>query len=566
MARIGAHGKAFFALQCFFSLLFFLFGNVVVSVMPKMVPAFLLFWVGLELSVWALWDLRPHRNKAAAARSKFAAVGGSRPVLVKQRPGFDWVEYFVVWSMALIGCVLGSSGMMMVAGLLFAFLITLWRLRNASIVHSSGNLQRFRSVSVRNARDTSVIDIHGDRTQVIVLTSCSLSFHNVAALVEATEQVIHAAMASSDMSLAHVIIDFSRVISISFDSCQTFHELLEMAEHHRFSLIFTGLTPHIASALLYAGVPMAFNTMQTMLAHERKCLSIGAGVKQQFACCPIDPSRSPRSSGDGIKPNGLPIGADLNTALMACEHDLLLLWRLGMDQDAPTDTSQHASQQRSLDAVRAAVPGMADQPLLPVLVDVYNWSDGYLPVGTFELSMLAVLSRYMVVEEYDDGEAVYAADFAAPRQSNGAPAAANTPPLIWVLRGTVEHRWGDGGPKRAFGSMPSRIAYNYGIAAGGIIEHGELAGKSTVGQYSIGPLATQNAFFGCMPHVGAVTAVAAGGLGVRCMCALLTRSRYDELRAEAPAVCNLLQAYCARKRFDNTTKAVGNVGNPKLVL
>ena len=47
---------------------------------------------------------------------------------------------------------------------------------------------------------------------------------------------------------------------------------------------------------------------------------------------------------------------------------------------------------------------MADRPLLPVLVDVYNWSEGYLPVGTFELGMLAVMSRYIVVEEYDVGE------------------------------------------------------------------------------------------------------------------------------------------------------------------
>ena len=78
MARIGASGKAFYALQCFFSLLFFVFGNEIVSVMPKMVPAFLLFWVGLELSVWALWDLRPHRHKATTAGAKFAEVGSLR--------------------------------------------------------------------------------------------------------------------------------------------------------------------------------------------------------------------------------------------------------------------------------------------------------------------------------------------------------------------------------------------------------------------------------------------------------------------------------------------------------
>ena len=94
-------------------------------------------------------------------------------------------------------------------------------------------------------------------------------------------------------------------------------------------------------------------------------------------------------------------------------------------------------------------------------------------------------------------QAVYAADWEAPRQSNGAPAAANTPPLIWVLRGTVEHRWGDGGPNRVFGSGPSRVASAFGIAADGMIEHGELAGKSKVGNHAIGPLATQNAFFGC---------------------------------------------------------------------
>ena len=80
--------------------------------------------------------------------------------------------------------------------------------------------------------------------------------------------------------------------------------------------------------------------------------------------CPIDPSRRPRSSGgggidrsSGSRGGGgieldadLPIGADLNTALMACESDLLLLWRigLGLDKYAPTDAFCNSNQQRSL--------------------------------------------------------------------------------------------------------------------------------------------------------------------------------------------------------------------------
>lgn len=598
VARIGSNGKGFYILQvglrvpanlragglvtvllltlfqppkgCL-SLVFFVFGNQLVAVMPKMVPAFLLFWVGLELAVWAVWDLRPHRRKAELASASFSQIGGARPVFLKQRPSFDWVEYLVVWAMALIGCVLQSSGMMMAAGLLFAFLITLWRLRNASIVQCAGNLQRFRSVSFRTAKDASVIETHGDRTQIIVLASCSLSFHNVAALVAATENAVHCAM--SNAKVAHVIIDFARVVAISFDSCQTFTELLEMSEHHRFTLIFTGLKPTIASALLHAGVPMSFETMDTMLTPDWEAPTRdrgGANAKQNFVCCPIDPLRVPGSDMDDfVEVENLPIGADLNTALMACESDLLRLCDAGTgpDEAGPTDAAQNKDQKLSRMAVEAAISDtVVDGALLPVFIDIYNWSNGYLPEGTFEPSMLAVLSHHITVREYNDGETVYAADWTLPRAPNGAPSAKNTPPLIWVLQGIVEHRWGDGGPNRAFGSAPSRIASGYGIATGGIIEHAELIAQAKIGTYSIGPLATQTAFFGCMPHVGILTATAGAGVGLRCKCAVLTRAQYDIMRDEAPAVVNLLEVHCARKRWDGTSKAVGNVGNPKLVI
>ena len=58
--------------------------------MPKMVPSFLLFWVGLELCIWSLWDLRPHRSAALPAQNPFGAVGDT--TAYRRRPGFDRLE------------------------------------------------------------------------------------------------------------------------------------------------------------------------------------------------------------------------------------------------------------------------------------------------------------------------------------------------------------------------------------------------------------------------------------------------------------------------------------------
>jgi hypothetical protein len=68
-------------------------------------------------------------------------------------------------------------------------------------------------------------------------------------------------MATSEVR--YIIIDFHRVTGISFDSCQTFTELLELAEQHHFTFIFTGLKGHITRSLLRAGVPMSFQVFTT---------------------------------------------------------------------------------------------------------------------------------------------------------------------------------------------------------------------------------------------------------------------------------------------------------------
>jgi MFS superfamily sulfate permease-like transporter len=87
VARIGAKGRAFYVMQVFMSMVFFVFGNQIVCLMPKMVPSFLLFWVGLDLCVWALWDLRPHHCSRASDSVKL--IAGT----VRRRPGFDRIEY-----------------------------------------------------------------------------------------------------------------------------------------------------------------------------------------------------------------------------------------------------------------------------------------------------------------------------------------------------------------------------------------------------------------------------------------------------------------------------------------
>ena len=98
----------------------------------------------------------------------------------------------------------------------------------------------------------------------------------------------------------------------------------------------------------------------------------------------------------------------------------------------------------------------------------------------------------------------------------------------------------------------------------------ELSATS-IGHYCIGPLQTQNSFFGYIGHLGVIVAAPCLGLGkvdcpTKTLCALLTRDAYDCMRTEQPHATDLLHYYLARKRMDNLQKTVGNVASPKLVF
>ena len=552
--RIGASNRVFFLLQALMSSLFFVFGNQIVRVMPKMIPSFLLFWVGLDLSMWALWDLRPHnssQNLSDSGRRIGVNVSHQAPTVIRRRPGFDRIEYCVVVTMTLVG-ILQGSGLMMVVGLLFAFVITLWRMRNISIVHRSGSLQTFRSTTNRPANDVKVIDDSAERTQIIVLARTSLSFHNVAALADVTEQVV----AHASTRVQHCVLDFASVTSISFDSCQTFSEILELANAHNFQLIFTGLQDHIADALVRAGVPMMFGVLSAPLAEQLD------GDTRGCVLCPVLLDKS-----------GEPTGcADLNTALAVCEDDLLIDERRAICEPIgsstqcylPTDTSRNQDQENSRRAVVSAFPELNDHAVTPVLVDMYNWSKGYFPAAVFQMDMLLVLSRFLEVCEFRVGDFIYEADSALPREPTGAPNPASTPPLIWLLHGAIEHRWSS---TSSFGSTQKQIASNYNISEGTPFETAEVDAVSS-GRYAIGPLGTHTAFFACMPHCGIIVAVAGSRKTLSpptVSCAILTREAYDRMREGHPDVANLLACHCARKRWTNMAKSV-NDGRPMLVL
>lgn len=541
VVRIGASNRVFYLLQALMSLMFFVFGNQIVSVMPKMIPSFLLFWVGLDLSIWALWDLRPHHCKNEVSDTIERVVAGT---VVRHRPAFDRIEYFVVITMALVGTFQGS-GLMMVVGLLFAFAITLWRMRSASIVSRSGNLTSFRSSANRPANDVKIIESMAERTQIIVLARTSLSFHNVSALADMMEQVT----ARASAHVKHCIIDFAAVLDVSFDSCQTFAEIVVHANTHNCQLIFTGLRAKTADALVRAGVPIIFGVFSAPLAAH-----IDGDDARECVFCPIQLNQSGATKGY----------AELDTALALCEDDLLFNSSSDGDALTPTDASRNQDQEKSRHNVVSAFPELNEQAVTPVIVDVYNWSNGYFPEGAFEMGMLRVLSQFMECHDFSIGECIYKSNWALPRESTGAPNAANTPPLVWLLRGAIEHRFE---PNSAFGETPKQIAKAYNVSEGTAFETAEVDAAS-VGRYAVGPLGTHNAFFACMPHCGVITAVARSTITTSARsvsCAILTREKYDSMRKDHPDVANLLMCHCARKRWTALAKTV-NDGCPTLVL
>jgi anti-anti-sigma regulatory factor len=411
-------------------------------------------------------------------------------------------------------------------------------------------LQTFRSAATRPINDTKIIDRMAGCTQIIVLARTSLSFHNVAALADATENAI----AQASTHVRHCIIDFAAVTSVSFDSCQTFAEILEHAHIHDFQLIFTGLQDDIVDALVRAGVPIMFGVLsvEQLDGDARECV-----------LCPIVPDRR------GVTKTC----AELDTALALCEDDLLFHSTVDGSALTPTDATQNQDQDNSRRIVVSAFPELSEQAVTPVIVDMYNWSNGYLPAGAFEMDMLRVLSQFLEIRDFSIGDCIYKLNSELPREPTGAPNSANTPPLVWLLHGAIEHQWSNAS---AFGPTPEKIASNYKISDGSTFETAEV-NASAVGRYAVGPLATHNAFFACMPHCGIIVAVAgsrpcrdndvstAGCSARPISCAILTREAYDCMRKDHPDVANLLVCHCARKRWTNMAKSV-NDGCPTLAL
>ena len=93
--RTGTRGRLFFGVQAAGSLLFFAFAPHLMSVMPRMVPTFVLFLVGIEITLWGVWDLRPHRRRPhrdASERSDGTeALSGSEYAVVLVMGGISLV-------------------------------------------------------------------------------------------------------------------------------------------------------------------------------------------------------------------------------------------------------------------------------------------------------------------------------------------------------------------------------------------------------------------------------------------------------------------------------------------
>eukprot|EP00041_Stephanoeca_diplocostata_P033788 m.1124677 g.1124677 ORF g.1124677 m.1124677 type:complete len:296 (+) comp24407_c1_seq44:381-1268(+) len=57
--RMGARGRWFWIPMASGTTVFLVAAKQLLSVLPVMVPCFILFWVALELTLWGLWSLRP---------------------------------------------------------------------------------------------------------------------------------------------------------------------------------------------------------------------------------------------------------------------------------------------------------------------------------------------------------------------------------------------------------------------------------------------------------------------------------------------------------------------------
>ncbi|OLP85653.1 putative vacuolar membrane protein [Symbiodinium microadriaticum] len=481
---LGADGRQFQMLLLGFSAAAFVAGGYVVAVLPKLLPGSVLIWLSFELMAFWVWNSR-----------RFLRV----------------YEYCLVWIMVFFYVAVGTAPMM-----LFGFMAVLGivsgQLASIPVIRSQKTLGHIRSSVLHTTCDTEYLNRRGAEAEVWTLGTGYLYFASMRQIVEELE-------------------NFNSQHHLRFTSPSDSEELPDFAFSHAISC---EARPHP----LY--IIMNFDMVQQM-----ECTAVSAfqevlSVAKELGCTLIL-AHVQSSLILQMQNFGLPLAELQDQAVEWVEEAFLRSY-----QPAPGQCRGHTHGN-----LRDLLSRHVDMqsPLAGLHVDFHVWLDGYFP--SYNPELLSELVPLLEIRKLQKGDVVYSAPktrqatcrssgmvYSAPkfqRQPRGGAwmSEGQSPPLLWLLLGSVEHIWN---PENETEQSVRVFQDQNRLEAGSVFEKASIHQRQ--GSWCAGPFSTARAFLANMAHPGTLRAVDCSTV------ALLPQEAYDQL---SPALRRLLNAYLLRK-------------------
>ncbi|CAK0794766.1 unnamed protein product [Prorocentrum cordatum] len=393
--KMGARSKRFSAMLASSSIAFFVFGDFVIAFLPRMVPGCMLFWLGLVLVVYWLWDGVGHVSAA---------------------------EHAVVFVMIATDLIMGP-GVMMLLGLALTLVITLKRLMAIRPITSEYTVRDVRSDVLRTGVSSDILKTCGDQAVVLHFARGYFSFINAAHMIHRVQEL------AAERGMAMLVLNFQGVLGVDSTALKALQELLAIAAHWKFHVCLCSAEPAVTQAVVRFGLPCASRTPG--LAGELAEAPASGGTLILVDACDEDGRHVP----------ALTLALELAEEFVIARNPLV---HRSSDRACCTCVRNISFRDAWTYVTGSGV--RADLPALPLLVDIHCWLHGYYSeYGGKAASILPSLAELFVVEEYGRGDAIYAFDPAVwPRWrvgDAGSAAESPAPPLVWLLGGEVEHVW-----------------------------------------------------------------------------------------------------------------------------
>eukprot|EP00931_Biecheleriopsis_adriatica_P051509 TRINITY_DN29884_c0_g1_i1.p1 TRINITY_DN29884_c0_g1~~TRINITY_DN29884_c0_g1_i1.p1 ORF type:complete len:860 (+),score=119.50 TRINITY_DN29884_c0_g1_i1:56-2581(+) len=222
--KSGASDKSFLLYLSIISTVFFFVADYIIAVMPKMVPAAAIIWVGLAMC----WDWIFYGLKKLSR-----------------------VDYATLWGLILLDLFQGPE-VMLVAGLCVTSVQLARRLSAIEIFDGDHTLRTERSLTVYPVGRTNILEEHGSGVMILHLAQGLLFFGSA---FQIQDKVEHRLQQASDSPaeferLRFLVLDLSLIQDMEISGVKVLHFIVcELATEHNFSVMLVGLLPSVKRKL-----------------------------------------------------------------------------------------------------------------------------------------------------------------------------------------------------------------------------------------------------------------------------------------------------------------------------